>query len=153
MTECVSTRGGHAVESANPIDAEGKPIPLDTTMLYDRSGRRISVKEFKSKINTVTGVSSWVAVGAYEDASEWSTLLPGTFFITKPDSLKQLAKDLDRMVNFERGYGYSSSSCAYTGISGSTCDCCKLKDSSDMCLFAAIKDIAARVNRLCGDSE
>lgn len=76
-----------------------------------------------------------------------------SMYLEKPDSLKQLAEDLNRMVNCKRGYGYSSPSCAHTGNSGSTCDGCKLKDSSDICSVAVIEDIAARVNRLAGDSE
>lgn len=153
MTDSTQTCGEYAVEIAKPLDAEGKPISLDTTLLYDRDGRIILVNEFKFKINTETSASSWIAVAAYEGAKNLGTFMPQSLYLDKPDSIKQLAEDLNRMVNCKRGYGYSSPSCAYTGNSGSTCDGCKLKDSSDICSVAVIKDIAARVNRLCGDSE
>ena len=153
MTDYGPTCGDYAVEIAKPLDAEGKPIPLDTTLLYDRDGRGIVVNEFKFKIKTETRESSWIAVAAYEGAKNWGTFMPQSLFIEKPDSIEQLAEDLNRMVNCKRGYGYSSPPCAYTGNSSSTCDGCKLKDSSDICSVAVLKDIADRINSLCGDSE
>lgn len=122
-------------------------MPLDTKVMYKASGEELKVRWFT--YSTGPYGPGWSAK-VYDplDAIALDFLR-----IEKPDSLKQLAEDLNRMVNCKRGYGYSSPSCAYTGNNGSTCDGCKLKDSSDICSVAVIKDIAARVNRLAGDSE
>lgn len=34
-----------------PKDAEGREIPLDTEVLYDRCGTKVSVKEFLSRVD------------------------------------------------------------------------------------------------------
>ena len=71
------------------------------------------------------------------------------------DSLKQLAKDLNRADNYRNsGCYYPTPSCAYADHRGGTCDGCKLlEDSADTCLKAVLKDVTARVNHLCGDTE
>ena len=131
-----------------PKDAEGSEIPLDTALLYGKvSGEEYDVVCF----NFSPSMRQWRAeLKRRDDLGIYAT---ENFTLSKPDSLEKLAEDLNRMVNCKRGYGYSSPSCAYTGNSGSTCDGCKLKDSSDICSVAVIKDIADRVNRLDGDSE
>jgi hypothetical protein len=147
MADNVPTCSEFSIEIPAPKDAEGRNVPLDTKVMYKANGEEFKVRWFT--YSTCPYGPGWSA--KVYDPSD--TIALDFLHLEKPDSLKQLAEDLNRMVNFKRGYGYSSSSCAYTGISGSTCDCCKFKDSSDMCSFAVIKDIAARVNRLCGDSE
>lgn len=156
MTDCTPTCGDYAVEIAKPLDAEGKPIPLDTTLLYDRDGRGIVVNEFKFKINTATRASSWIAVAAYEGAKNWGTFMPQSLFIEKPDSIKQLAEDLNRAFDVgnaqEKGCRYMP--CYYDNDRGAHCNDCRLNSHGKMdCLDAMIADIVSRVNRLCGDSE
>lgn len=151
-----STNDMNTISVMAPKDADGRNVPLDTKVMYNASGDEFEVRW----LTFATGPygPGW-HVKVYDPSDGDSsddrgyTIALDFLRIEKPESLKQLAKDLDRMVNFKRGYGYSSSSCAYTGINGSTCDGCKLKDSSDICSLAVIKDIADRVNRLAGDSE
>ena len=152
MTDYGPTCGEYSIDVLAPKDADGRKVPLDTEKLYDDEGVSYEVCGLVYRHMTAICEAGWTVelVTAENNVRQVSL---DSMYLEKPDSLKQLAKDLDRMVNFKRGYGYSSSSCAYTGSSGSTCDCCKFKDSSDMCSFAVIKDIAARVNRLAGDSE
>lgn len=133
-----------------PKDAESREIPLDTVVLFSRSGEAHNIVRwiYTTEFETWTEPNIWRAIDENQRSID-----PELMYLEKPDSLKQIAEDLNRMVDCKRGYGYSSPSCAYTGNNGSTCDCCKLKDSSDICSVAVIKDIADRVNRLCGDSE
>lgn len=131
-----------------PKDAEGREIPLDTALLYGKvSGEEYDVVCF----NFRPSMRQWrVKLKRRDDLGIYAT---DAFTLSQPDSLEKLAEDFNRMVNCKRGYVYSSPSCAYTGNRGSTCDGCKIKDSSDICSVAVIKDIADRVNRLAGDSE
>lgn len=135
-----------------PKDVDGREIPLDTSEMFIADGTMVHVVRFEYMHYTCDARGSWY-VHINRTPGEHMTLQPCDVHLTKPDSIKQLAEDLNRMVNCKSGYDYSSPSCAYTGNSGSTYDGCKLKDSSDICSVAVIKDIAARVNRLCGDSE
>lgn len=150
MTEC--THDGETIEIVAPKDAEGRNVPLDTEKLYDDEGVSYEVCGLLYRHMTIICSAGWVVelVTAENNVRQVSL---DSMYLEKPDSLNQLAEDLNRMVNCKRRYGYSSQSCAYTGNFESTCDGCKLKDSPDICSVAVIKDIAARVNRLCGDSE
>lgn len=160
MTDYGQTCSEHSIEVPAPKDAEGCKVPLDTKKLYDDEGVSYEVCGLLYRITTATCEADWTV----EIVTAWNNVRqvsldsmylekPDSLKLEKPDSLKQLAEDLNRMVNCKRRYGYSSQSCAYTGNFENTCDGCKLKDSPDICSVVVIKDIAARVNRLCGDSE
>lgn len=155
MTGCAPTRSKYSVEVASPLDAEGKPIPIHMTLLYDRTGAGVTVNEFKLKINTVTGAYSWVAVGFREGGAIWSTFLPESLFITRPDSIKQLAEDLNRVQNAYDGDRISVDvPCHYDKNRGKYCNGCRLNSHGKInCLDAMMADIVSRVNRLAGDSE
>lgn len=152
MTDYGPTCGEYSIDVPAPRDAEGRKFPLDTEKLYDKEGVSYEVCGLVYRHMTAICENGWT-VELVTAENKVSQVPLDSMYLEKQDSLNQLAEDLNRMVNCKRGYGYSSPSCAYTGNSGSTCDGCKLKDSSDICSVAVIKDIAARVNRLCGDSE
>lgn len=135
----IPTCSEYSVDVARPLDAEGKPIYLDTTLLYDHNGDGIVVKEFKLKINTVTKGFSWVAVGAYKGDNNWSTFIPQSLFLTRPDSWERLEEDLDR----------GSDICDYY----EDCPMEMYGKSCSECKKAALKNIASRIRKLRGEGE
>lgn len=149
MTGC--TQGRNTIPVMAPRDAENRMVPLDTKVLYNDKGIEFEVSSL------IFGTSKYGVgwdVECFTSDSDCIYTRPlDSMYLEKPDSLKQLAEDLNRMVSCKRGYGYSSPSCAYMDNVESTCDGCKLKGSSDVCSVAVLKDIAARVISLCGDSE
>lgn len=147
----IPTCSEYSVEVARLLDAKDKPIPLDTTLLYDRNGDVIFVKEFKLKINTVTKESSWVAVGSYKGDNSWSPFIPQALFLTRPDSLKQLVEDIERAQYACDHNGLHVAACRYSG--NNTCCGCDFRPDYSTCSGKMLEDIAARINRLCGDSE
>lgn len=126
-----------------PKDAKGKTIPFDTECLYTYAGEKQEVFSFKYdkkqdkwKIET----DSLIISSSY-------------LYLTKPDSLKQLAADLDRVANDPELLA-----CTYLNRDKRNCCGCKFKNSLDdfgnrNCTKPFLLDIAARVHRLCGDAE
>lgn len=82
-----------------PKDAEGKEIPLDTTVLYDKNGSRREVDWFKFYPDK----DRWDIV--FKDS--YSHFSPHSLSITPPDSWEKLLDDLD---NASKGFG---DECAY----------------------------------------
>lgn len=126
-----------------PKDAKGKTIPFDTECLYTYAGEKQELFSFKYdkkqdkwKIET----DSLIISSSY-------------LYLTKPDSLKQLAADLDRVANDPELLA-----CTYLNRDKRNCCGCKFKNSLDdfgnrNCTKPFLLDIAARVHRLCGDAE
>lgn len=133
-----------------PKDADGNEVPLDTTILYEADGTPCEISHFEHYPRCNTPEEAWHIMKAGTDFYRRVSHL----YLTPPDSLKQLADDLNRFVNYKKsGCYYPTPSCSYAGHRGDTCDGCKLLDLADPCLAAVLKDVAARVNRLCGDTE
>ena len=79
---------------ALPKDAEGREIPLDTVALYGDDGNVHSVRRFIYTTDFDLGdkwINSWIAV-----VDDYKVAKPEQMHLTKPDSLKQLAEDLNR---------------------------------------------------------
>ena len=49
-----------------PKDAEGREIPLDTKVLYDLDGTKVSVKEFISRTLVESQKTGWTIEAQYE---------------------------------------------------------------------------------------
>ena len=81
-------------------------------------------------------------------------LEPRQLYLNKPDSLKQLAADLDRVAAHP-----DMSICEYLNSNPDNCDGCKFSDSGldcfgrKNCIKSFTLDVNARVHRLCGDAE
>lgn len=137
-----------------PRDAEGREIPLDTVALYDDDGNVHSVRRFIYTTDFDLGdkwMNSWVMV-----VDDYKTAKPEQMYLTKPDSLKQLAEDLNRAWDAcnVHGKGYRDMSCHYDKGRGEYCNDCRLNShGKTMCFDAMMADIISRVNRLAGDSE
>lgn len=122
-----------------PKDAEGREIPLDTEVLYDKEGKRREV--------------DWYTF--YPDKDIWDVVIadsskhfsPHNLSLTQPDSWKKLEDDLRRgadALNYE--------SCAYFGKSACDCSSC-IADKGETCERVAMRDIASRIRKLRGSDE
>lgn len=116
-----------------PRDAEGREIPLNTTALYDKDGRRREVDSFMF----------------YPDKDKWDVVFkdsyahfsPRNLRITSADSWEKLFEDLDRCIK-------ESSLCMYYSTSGSCYDCTIFDDNSEVCDSRALRDIKDRIRKL-----
>ena len=120
-----------------PKDAEGREIPLDTEVLYDKNGSRRVVDFFKFYPDT----DRWVI--AFKDS--YSHFSPHNLSITQPDSWEKLEKDLDRCADAP-----DYEECAYFGKDARSCSSCVAgKEAS--CSKTAMRDIASRIRKLRGE--
>lgn len=99
---------------------------------------------------------------------EWTALSYGTgdmvyrlpvssMHLERPDSLKQLMEDLNRVrdAHDERGKDYRDTPCDYDRDRGKYCNDCRLHnhEAGETCFEAMMDDIVSRVNRLYIDSK
>ena len=120
-----------------PKDAEGREIPLDTVVLYDKEGKRREV--------------DWYTF--YPDKDRWDVVLadssahfsPNNLSITPPDSWEKLEEDLDRGAN-----ALNYESCAYFGKSACDCSSC-IADKGKTCERVVMRDILDRIRKLSGE--
>lgn len=77
-------------------------------------------------------------------------LVPSQLYLNKPDSLEQLAADLDRLANDPEMVA-----CTYLNSVGNNCQECKKKNGFDSfnCNKVAWKDILSRIRKLMGEDE
>lgn len=133
-----------------PKDAEGREIPLDTKVLYDKDNKEHRVLNYI--FNTDTG--NWIADFETEITSE----LHATegFSLTPIDSWEKLLDDLDNAAK-----GGDNAECCYMRRDdievGEQCSGCRLyeqgKDKFNECSYLAYGDIAARIRKLRGEDE
>lgn len=122
-----------------PKDAEGREIPLDTEVLYDKEGKRREV--------------DWYTY--YPDKDRWEVIFedscvrfsPNNLSLTKPDSWEKLLDDLDKAAS--KTY---CGTCTYFGKNPADCDTCAIGDITS-CDQAAMRDIASRIRKLRGDGD
>lgn len=132
-----------------PRDAEGREIPLDTKVLYDKYNKEHKVLNYI--FNTYTG--NWIADFETEITSELNAT--EGFSLTPIDSWEKLLDDLDNAAK-----GGDNAECLYSrreGVeAGSQCYGCKLYKQdygSSECEYLAYADIAARIRKLRGEDE
>lgn len=137
-----------------PKDAEGRQIPLDTKVLYNDRGAEYEVSRFTFGFDVITREGEWTAE-SYGTVDMVYHLPVNSMYLEKPDSLKQLAEDLNRVQakHDANGATYRESACYYVGRLGATCKGCGLNRGDKTCFEAMMADIVSRVNRLAGDSE
>lgn len=99
-----------------PKDAEGREIPLNTTVLFDSCGKPVNIvlwaytTDFNSKDSWV---NSWRAINEDLDGLE-----PELLYLNRPDSWERLEDDLSRAAEF----GVVVASCRYF-TAGRCVDC------------------------------
>lgn len=127
-----------------PNDADGNVIPSNVKVMYEKDGTVVRVDDMIYLINS----KKWRVLSgplAFE---------PRQLYLNKPDSLKQLAADLDRVANHP-----DMGICAYLDRDDTDCDGCKFSDSGldcfgrKNCIKSFTLDVIARVHRLAGDAE
>lgn len=135
-----------------PKDATGREVPLDTKVLYNDRGVGYEVNRFTFGFDVITHDAEWTAE-SYGTGDMVYRLPVNSMHLERPDSLKQLAKDLNRAWDVN-GKGCTDMSCYYDKDRGEICNDCKLNSHGKInCLDAMMADIVSRVNRLAGDSE
>lgn len=126
-----------------PNDADGNVIPSNVKVMYEKDGSVVRVDDM---IYLISSKRQRVLSGPL-------ALEPRQLYLNKPDSLKQLAADLDRVANDPE-----MSACTYLNRDKRNCCGCKFKNNLDdfgnrNCTKPFLLDVAARVHRLCGDAE
>lgn len=130
-----------------PKDAEGREIPLDTEVLYDKDGKELRVKRIE--FDPFNDVWRFVVqkgsldLGAFYYRPEYVCLEKPT----KPDSWEKLEEYLDKAAS--KTY---CGTCTYFGKNPTDCDTCSIGDIS-ACDSAAMRDIASRIRKLSGEDE
>lgn len=154
----------NTIEVMAPKDADGRNVPLDTKVMYDASGDEFEVRWFTFSTGPY-GPGWHVKVydpsdgDSSDDRGNTITLdfmhleKPGS---QKPDSLKQIAEDLNRSWDAcnAHGKGCRYMPCYYDKDRGEHCNDCRLNSHGKMeCFDSMMADIVSRVNRLAGDFE
>lgn len=119
-----------------PMDAEGNVIPFDTEHLYLDNGAKQDVTSF-----TFRKDGGWIIETMFSICDSTN------FHLNKPDSLKQLAADIDRTLNHPEGLV-----CVYANRKKRECNGCKLSGHLS-CFKAFTSDISSRIHHLCGDAK
>lgn len=120
-----------------PKDAEGREIPLDTEVLYDKEGKRREV--------------DWYTF--YPDKDMWDVVLadssahfsPRNLSLTQPDSWEKLLDDLDAECDARH-----QEACAYFNRDKDEYCCTSCPGGKDGCVLIAIRDITSRIRKLRG---
>lgn len=129
-----------------PKDGEGREIPLDTEVLYDSCGTKVSVKEFLSRTLVESQKTEWTIKAAYEGNIDYNSFKPKNMHLTQPDTWERLEEDLDSCSASSRYVA-----CAYFNKSSDDCEKC-LANPNKECIVQMTKHIALRVHNLrCED--
>lgn len=131
-----------------PKDAEGREIPLDTEVLYDRRGTKVSVKEFLSRTSVENQRTGWTIKAAYEGNIDYNSFKPKNMHLTQPDTWERLLEDLN-----EAGDARYDEACAYFHRDKDEDGCTSCPGGEDGCTRIAMRDIADRVRKLRGEGD
>lgn len=136
-----------------PRDAEGREIPLDTKVLYDKDSNEMHVKYVEFDPFS----KKWLFI-FHGEKYDWSFSYPPKYlYLKKPvtrDSWEKLLEDLETCDICEYfGYSkraskddYGCSNCKVYKISGNHLD------DSD-CFKKMVIDLASRIRKLMGENE
>lgn len=120
-----------------PKDAEGREIPLDTKVLFDKDGQEIEVSRYQYYPKVGPGYWNLKSVrNKYYRQDE--------VYLTPPDSWKKLEEDLNRCTGNDDVFAC----CAYFETYDCT-KCCHFYQGD--CTMAVLKDIASRIRKLRGE--
>lgn len=130
-----------------PKDADGREIPFDTKVLYDRYGFKNFVKSFMYVIRTDTCTGIW----RVKFTTGTSLFAVSDMRLTEPDSWEKLDEDLHAVEVCGDSPDLEDPACAYAHNTGKKCAECKLYAGD--CTVNMCKDIASRINKLRSESK
>lgn len=124
-------------------DAEGREIPLDTTVLYDKDGNEIEVSRYQYYPKVGPGYWNLRSVRNKYYRTDEVYLIP-------PDSWSKLEEDLGRAS----GYDIIAPSCRY--FTAGKCVDCRMRNGATCGIRKnerAFADILERIHKLRGEDE
>lgn len=127
-----------------PKDADGREVPLDTKVLYDRYGYANDVRLFAYFANSDT----WRVRFTRNTSSYFAV---SDMYLDRPDSWEKLDEDLHAVEVCGDSPDLEDPVCAYARNIGKKCAECKLYAGD--CTVNMCKDIASRVNKLRSESK
>ena len=126
-----------------PKDAEGREIPLDTKVLYDKDGNEMEVSRYQYYPKVGPGYWNLRSVrNKYYRTDE--------VYLTPPDSWSKLEEDLGRAS----GYDIIAPSCRY--FTAGKCVDCRMRNGVTCGIRKnerAFADILERIRKLRGEDE
>lgn len=129
-----------------PRDAEGREIPLDTKVLYDKSGNKRKVQGLE--YSPIGGRWKVTFLDSFADWYEKDV------YLTPRDSWKKLLEDLDNAAEKASNNYINEPCCEWFNDGGRGCTGCPADESpDDSCNVQLVKNIAARIRRLRGEGE
>lgn len=128
-----------------PRDAEGREIPLDTVVLFSRSGEAHNIVRwiYTTDFETWNESNIWRAIDENSRAID-----PKLMYLTTSDSWERLLEDLD-----EAGDARYYEACAYFHIDKDEDGCTSCPGGEDGCARIAMRDIASRIRKLRGEGD
>ena len=120
-----------------PKDYNGKVIPLDTEILYEKNGLVFYVSDFRYSPKS----KEWSACGGYTGNKNGWCAETNTFLLTTPDSWDKLIDDLRNAAEGD------IVACAYLSPEGEGCTKCQANATRE-CTRIAFTDILSRIERL-----
>lgn len=122
-----------------PKDADGREIPLDTKVLYDRNGFKNNVRSFMYVVSTGACNGTW----RVRFTISTSLFDVSDMHIAEPDSWEKLKEDLSEISK--------GSVCHYFHKGGSnTCEGCPA-DGAGSCWPTMARDVTSRIRKLRGE--
>lgn len=126
-----------------PTDAEGREIPLDTVVLFSRSGEAHNIVRwiYTTDFETWTPSNIWRAIDENNRAID-----PEMMYLTQQDSWEKLLEDLDAA-----GDARHQGVCDYFNRDKDEYCCKSCPGCEDDCNRTAMRDIASRIRKLRGE--
>ena len=122
-----------------PKDAEGREIPLDTEVLFDKDGQEIEVSRYQ--YYPKVGPGYWNLKSVRNKFYRQDEV-----YLTTPDSWEKLEEDLNAAGNARY-----QEACAYFHREKGEDDCASCPGGEDGCARIAMRDIASRIRKLRGE--
>lgn len=123
-----------------PKDAEGREIPLDTAVLYNKDGTEF----YTDRATYMRLIEDWWFFGHFGSHTDTHRVAAADLYLTPPDSWEKLEDDLGRCIE-------EDSLCPYNP--SEECSTCVLaRDSQCNCDSFALKDILDRIRKLRNES-
>lgn len=122
-----------------PKDAEGREIPLDTAVLYNKDGNDLHT----DRATYMRLTEDWWFFGHFGSHTDTHLIAAADLYLTPPDSWEKLEDDLSEISK--------GSVCHYfhKGDS-STCEGC-LADCAGSCWPTMARDVTSRIRKLRGE--